>query len=216
MQIAKTKIMHFCFLMSSLAFILSGCVAYQVGGQVQRGRMQLLYGDPKIALAHFERAAELDPNYRLAYSIFPEGVWTYVGRANFAAGMIPEARKALERARTREDDDVAKLYLGLALARSGDNDRGFKEIEAGLRGITDWYDYIQFYHIEGQYWDPGKQLRMAIQKELSALAKREVNTNDLVQNIAFLGREIELEIDRARDHRDLDWRRKYHGDETRP
>ena len=53
--------------------------------------------------------------------------------------MIPEARKALERARTREEDDVAKVYLGLVLARSGDYDRGLKEMEAGLRGINEWY-----------------------------------------------------------------------------
>ena len=103
-------------------FLLNGCVAYQVAGAVQRGRMELLYGDANVALAYFQQAAELNPNYRLNYSIFPEGVWTYVGRANFAAGMIPEARKALERARTSEDDDLAKVYLGLVLARSGDYD----------------------------------------------------------------------------------------------
>ena len=47
-----------------LAFVLflQGCVAYQVGGDIQRGRMELLYGDPKVALGYFERAAELDPD----------------------------------------------------------------------------------------------------------------------------------------------------------
>ena len=102
MRIAKAKFLYVCFLMSSLAFLLVGCVAFQVGGDVQKGRMELMYGDPKVALAYFQRAADLDPNYRLAYAIFPEGIWTYVGRANFAAGMIPESRKALERARSRE------------------------------------------------------------------------------------------------------------------
>jgi tetratricopeptide (TPR) repeat protein len=196
-------------------FLLNGCVSYQVAGDVQRGRKELLYGDPNLALAYFQHAAELNPNYRLNYSIFPEGVWTYVGRANFAAGMMPEARKALERARTHEDDDLAKVYLGLVLARSGDHDRGLKEIEAGLRGINDWYDYIQFYHVEGQYWDPGRRLRNSIQQELRSLSGRERNPNETVQNVALLGREIELEIDRARDHRDLDWQRRYHGDEMR-
>ncbi len=209
---------NICFLRLGLGFmfLLNGCVSYQVAGDVQRGRMQLLYGDPNVALAHFQRAAELNPNYRLNYSIFPEGVWTYVGRANFAAGMIPEARKALERARTHEDDDLAKVYLGLVLARSGDSDRGLKEIEVGLRGISQWYDYIQFYHVEGQYWDPGRRLRSSIQQELTSLSRRETNTNEAVQNVALLGREIELEIDRARDHRELDLRRKHHGDEMRP
>jgi tetratricopeptide (TPR) repeat protein len=215
MQVISTHLLS-AFGALVFMFLLNGCVAYQVAGDVQRGRMELLYGDPNLALAHFQRAAELNPNYRLNYSIFPEGVWTYVGRANFAAGMIPEARKALERARTGEDDDLAKVYLGLVLARSGDYDRGLKEIEAGLRGINEWYDYIQFYHVEGQYWDPGRRLRSSIQQELTSLSRPQRNTNETVQNVALLGREIELEIDRARDHRDLDWRRKYHGDEMRP
>ena len=200
-----------------LAFVLflQGCVAYQVGGDIQRGRMELLYGDPKVALGYFERAAELDPDYRLNYTIFPEGVWSYVGRANLAAGNVPEARKALERARTRDEDNLAKVYLGLVMTRQGERDRGAKEIEAGLKGIYEWYDYVQFYHIDGQYWDPGKQLRKSIQSNLAGLTSRGSDSPELVQNIALLGREIEMEIDRAKDHRDLDLMRKYHGDEQR-
>ena len=214
MQIISKHLL-FAFVSLAFMFLLNGCAAYQVAGDVQRGRKELLYGDPNLALAYFQHAAEVNPNYRLNYSIFPEGVWTYVGRANFATGRIPEARKALERARTREDDDLAKVYLGLVLARSGDYDRGVKEMEAGLRGINDWYEYIQFYHVEGQYWDPGRRLRSSIQRELTSLSGRETNRNETVQNVAMLGREIELEIDRARDHRDLDWQRRYHGDEMR-
>jgi tetratricopeptide (TPR) repeat protein len=200
-----------------LAFVLflQGCVAYQVGGDIQRGRMELLYGDPKVALGYFERAAELDPDYRLNYTIFPEGVWSYVGRANLAAGNVPEARKALERARTRDEDNLAKVYLGLVMTRQGERDRGAKEIEAGLKGLYEWYDYVQFYHIDGQYWDPGKQLRKSIQSNLAGLTSRGSDSPELVQNIALLGREIEMEIDRAKDHRDLDLMRKYHGDEQR-
>jgi len=200
-----------------LAFVLflQGCVAYQVGGDIQKGRMELLYGDPKIALGYFERAAELDPDYRLNYTIFPEGVWSYVGRANLAAGNVPEARKALERARTRDEDNLAKVYLGLVLTRQGERDLGRQSIEAGLKGIYEWYDYVQFYHVDGQYWDPGKQLRKSIQSNLAGLTSRGSDSPELVQNIALLGREIEMEIDRAKDHRDLDLMRKYHGDEQR-
>ena len=200
-----------------LAFVLflQGCVAYQVGGDIQKGRMELLYGDPKVALGYFERAAELDPDYRLNYTIVPEGVWTYVGKANLAAGNVPEARKALERARTRDEDNLAKVYLGLVMTRQGERDRGAKEIEAGLKGLYEWYDYVQFYHIDGQYWDPGKQLRKSIQSNLAGLTSRGSDSPELVQNIALLGREIEMEIDRAKDHRDLDQMRKYHGDEQR-
>src|SRR5207249_9469839 len=107
MEDPKSKLLKFaiCNLQFALFALLSGCVAFQVGGEINQGRAELLYGDPKVALVHFQRAAELDPNYRLSYSIFPEGVWTYVGRAYYAAGRMPEARQALERARSREDDN---------------------------------------------------------------------------------------------------------------
>ena len=215
MKIAKMNFWHFCFSMSSLVCLLSGCVTFQVGGEIQKGRMELLYGDPKVALAHFQHAAELDPDYRLAYSIFPEGVWTYVGRANLASGMIPQARQALERARSRDEDDLAKLYLGLVLARGGDYDRALKEIELGLRGIFDWYEWIQFNHVDGQFWDPAKRLRKSIQKELTALATRETKPDELVQNLSFLGREIELEIDRAKDQKENYWQHRFNDDGPR-
>ena len=52
--------------------------------------------------------------------------------------------------------DVARLYLGLTLAREGDRQRGVKEIESGMRGIHDWLDYVnrQFAFSWGKYWDP--------------------------------------------------------------
>jgi tetratricopeptide (TPR) repeat protein len=203
----KVKIFHFTFFILPFAFLLSGCVSLQVGGDIQQGRMQLLYGDPKAALAHFQRAAELDPNYRLHYSIFPEGVWTYVGRAYYASGRLVEARQALERARTREEDSLARLYLGLVLAQDGDRARGLKEIEAGLKGVVEWYDWVEFYHMDGPFWDPGRQLRSEIHKQLAAMGGREADLKELSQNAARLGREIEIEVDRANEHKLLYWRK---------
>jgi tetratricopeptide (TPR) repeat protein len=216
MQPVKSRILNFVLLLIPLAMLLPGCVAYEVGGNIQRGRMELLYGDPKVALANFQRAAELEPNYRLNYSIFPEWVWTYVGRANYATGSLPEARKALERATGRQEDYLARVYLGLVLTQQGDRERGVKEIQAGLTGVTEWYDWIQYYSIEGQYWDPGSRLRKVIANTLAGLSNREANAAEVMQNVSYLGREIEIEIDRAKDQRDLDRMRKYHGDEHRP
>lgn len=216
MQIAKVKIFHFSFFILPFALLMiSGCVSFQVGGEIQKGRMELLYGDPKVALAHFQRAAELDPDYRY-YSIFYQGVWTYVGKANYALGKLPDARRALERARANEEDNLARLYLGLVLAQDGERERGLKEIEAGLKGVVDWFDYVELYHMDGPYWDPGRRLRSAIQKQLAAMGGREASPQELIQNGAWLGREIEIEIDQARRHKFDDWQRKWHGDESRP
>ena len=107
------SIFFFPFFLFFLLF-LSGCVSFQVGGEIQKGRLALLYGKPNVALAHFQRAAELNPGYLLNLSPLDQGVWTYVGLAYYAMGELPEAKRALERARSQyEQDHTAKLYLGL-------------------------------------------------------------------------------------------------------
>jgi len=165
----------FSLAMLSAVMFLSGCVSIQVGGEIVRGRAQLLYGDPKVALANFQRAAELDPDYLLNLSILPEGVWTYVGRAYYATGNLPESRKALERARSRYgQDNMAKLFLGLVQARDGDRARGLKEIEAGLKGLHEWLDYVEQYHPEGRFWDNDRHLRSAIQKTLATISGKDI------------------------------------------
>ena len=199
MKNEKVNILQFtlCTLPFAL-LVISGCVAFELGGEIQKGRMELLYGDPKVALAHFQRAAELEPDYMLNYSIFREGVWTYVGRAHYASGRFAEARQALERARSRHaDDNLAKLYLGLALGRDGNQQRGLKEIEAGLMGLADWLEFIEYYHSDGRYWDPTKKIRGESRRNLAMVKGREVNWKDLIENVEWIGKEIEQEIDLA-------------------
>lgn len=188
-----------------LAFLLlSGCVALQVGSEIQSGRFALMYGEPKVALAHFQRAAELNPDYLLDFSLLEEGVWTYVGRAYYGMGNLSEARRALERARARYDqDNLAKIYLGLVLARDSDRERGRREIEAGLKGLRDWLDYIDVYTLDGRYWDPGRRLRSEIQKNLEAIEGRDINWAQLIDRVEWLGNEFEREIEFAKRHKYL-------------
>jgi tetratricopeptide (TPR) repeat protein len=194
-------------LFSMVAF-LSGCVSFQAGGEIQHGRRALMYGDPNVALAHFQRAVEIAPDYRYDFSILSQGVWTYVGRAYYAAGKFPEARNALERARSRYADDyLAQLYLGLVLARDGDRPRGLKEIAAGFKGLEDWFDHLDRYHPYARFWDPGKQIRREVQKNLALLSGKEFNLSELIANTEWIGKAMEEEIDlserqRRREERD--------------
>jgi len=131
----------------------------------------LLYGDPNRAAVHFETAAAASPA-SLHFSTLPEGVWTYVGRAYYTGGRLPEARQALERAVTRShDDSLARLYLGLTLAREGDRTHGLQEIESGLTGIHDWLDYVEerFPFSYGRFWDPRREIRSEIRAELAMI-----------------------------------------------
>src|SRR5919106_6510299 len=66
-----------------MAMFLAGCAAFAVGGQFQSGRRALLVNDPETALAYFRTVADQDPNYVYHSVHFREGIWTYVGRAQY-------------------------------------------------------------------------------------------------------------------------------------
>jgi len=172
-------------------------------------------GKSDVALGHFQRASELNPNYILNFSAFEEGVWTYVGRAYYDTGKFSEARQALERARSRhERDQLAKLYLGLVLARDGNRERGLKELQGGMKGIYDWLEHITYNTYYGHFWDPNREIRSEIQRNLVAAASREPDLKSLIANGEWLGKKMEEEIDQAR--RDEVMERTRPGDSTEP
>jgi tetratricopeptide (TPR) repeat protein len=109
----------------SLFVFLAGCMSLQVGGELQYGRQALLKGNNETALGYFYGAAQRDPNYVYATGSSPkQGVWSYVGRSEYLTGRLPQARQTLERAlSTNRQEDIARLYLGLTLAREGDRAR---------------------------------------------------------------------------------------------
>jgi tetratricopeptide (TPR) repeat protein len=159
-------------------------------------------GDNETALAYFYSAAEKDPNYVYATGSSPkQGVWSYVGRTEYLTGRFPQARQTLERAlATPREEDIARLYLGLTLAREGDRQQGLKEIESGMRGITSFLDYLnqaQRFSI-GQYWDPGRDIRKAIQNNLAMISGKDLDWQTLFADTEWVGLRMEIESDLAR------------------
>ena len=188
------------FYILPLAMFLSGCTAIRASGELQPGRYALMRGDAKRALTHFERAAEIDPNAKVQHGLMKEGVWTYVGRAYYAGGDYPAARKALEQARTRyPEDSLAPLFLGLALSQDGDRQRGLKEIQTGLSELGGWFDYMEYYSLYGAYWDPGRIIRSRIEKDLAATQGKEINWPDLIASVELVGMQVEREADAVRE-----------------
>src|SRR5215208_5255066 len=139
--------------------LMTGCAAYQTAGQVQSGRQALLTNNPEAALGYFQQAASENPQYVYTSALFSEGVLTYLGRAQYLTGKLREARESLERALDfNPNDHMARLYLGLTLARSGEAERGTKDIAAALRGLYDWIDYTASRRLTLGYWDPSRQI----------------------------------------------------------
>ena len=184
----------------SLLLLLAGCTSLQVGGEIQSGRQAWLKGNDETALAYFQSAAARDPNYVYGTAL-RQGVWSYVGRSEYATGRLPQARKTLERALSaNRDEDLARLYLGLTLAREGDRQAGLKQIEGGMRGINNWLDYVNeaYRYSFGQFWDPDRDIRSAIQNDLAMISGRDLDWQRLIADGEWLGKRMEEESDLAR------------------
>jgi tetratricopeptide (TPR) repeat protein len=148
----------------------------------------------------FQSAAQKDPNYVYGTAL-RQGIWSYVGRSEYATGRFSQAQQALERALSaNREEDIARLYLGLTFARAGDRQKGLKEIEGGMRGIHEWLEYVTEAHrfSFGQFWDPRREIRSAIQGDLAMISGRDLDLQKLIANGEWIGKRIEEESDRAR------------------
>jgi tetratricopeptide (TPR) repeat protein len=195
-----------CFIIALLS-----CAGCQTAGQMQSGRQAFVMGKNEEALDHFETVAKSDPGYFYRSGPFHENVWTYIGRSQYNTGRLDEARRSLEQALALDKDDyLAHIYLGLTLARSGDRRAGLQEIEAGMRGLHDWLEYLTFNTRFGVYWDPNREIRNQIEKDLEAISNRNVDWPELISNAEWLGKKTEEEVDTAR----LDeWRQRQFRDD---
>ena len=206
----KTKLSLALFSWSAVFF--SGCAAFQAGSEFGAGREAYLAGNNDAALSYFQSAAQTDPNYSYYGYAFRQGIWSYVGRTEYATGKLPQARQSLERALSlNKDEDVARLYLGLTLVREGDRQRGLTEIQGGMKNIYNQSEYViqHFRFTFGRFWDPQREIRSAIQNQLATLQGRDIDWPQLLANSEWLGKRVEQEIDWARrDERDWFFRVK--------
>ena len=178
-----------CF---SVLLFIAGCSG--VGSDVLAGRNALQTGRANDAVGYLTRAADADPNYKIPYRV-RAGVLAYLGRAYLETGKDTEARQTLEKAVSVDGDDpFAHLYLGIAMLKTGERERGRKEIEGGLRAIDDTLEYIAEDRVYGFYWDPGMEIRNEIRKSLAA----KLNDAQLTMAGERIGRQFDEEIDIAR------------------
>jgi tetratricopeptide (TPR) repeat protein len=154
-------------------------------------------------------AAKRDPDYVYISEDFREGVWTYVGRTQYATKRYQDARQSLERALANDrDDNLARLYYGLTLVRLGDSTRGLKEIESAMQGIHDWLEYMERTRPFQAFWDPLREIRKTIENDLDKTPGKDLGRENLIADAEWLGNKMETEIEKVRQ----DERRQYERD----
>ena len=191
-----------CLILFALCTFLSACTTVQSGSAFQAGRRALIGGDDEAALGFFQTVAESNPNFVFTTGSSPrQSIWSYVGRTQYLTDQFPQARQSLERAISGDrEENIARLYLGLTLIQLGDRQGGLKEIESGLRGINDFLNNIsrtQGFNI-GQFWDPNRDIRNAIQYNLEMISRESFSSQQLIANIERIALQMERETDLAR------------------
>ena len=133
---------------------------------------------------------------------------------NILPDQFPQARQSLERAMAGDrEENIARLYLGLTLIQQGERQPGLKEIETGLRGIQSFIDNIartQGFNI-GQFWDPNRDIRNAIQYNLKLISSENINWQQLTANIERIALQMERETDLARRQESREMRSRDRG-----
>jgi tetratricopeptide (TPR) repeat protein len=192
--------MRAAFLLLIVLTVLShaACKPMTAMTEVHKGRQALMAGKGEAALAHFQRATELDPDF-LYFSTLPQSAITYTGRALYQLGRFSEARQALEQATLRfTDDTMARLYLGVTFLRQGHRERGLQETTAGLTAIYQWLEYIEANLPQGIYWDINREIRSEIERVLQQMTDRRLSAEQLIETAEWVGNRMEWEIDAAR------------------
>ena len=192
---------HFLALLF-LSIWLSACVSFQAAGDIAQGRQALFKGNNQAALGYFQAAEQVDPAY-VDDTELREGVLSYVGRAQYLTGNYAAARSTLEKALSQNpSDNVARLYLGLTLARQGETQKALPDIDGGMKGIYDLLNYITdtFRFGYGEYWDPGRDIRSAIEKNRAVMASGKIDWPTLIADGESIALKTEREPDEARQN----------------
>ena len=202
MKIEKLSREVGAFTFFSLVVFLTGCgPGMQAGSDIAQGRQAMFELNYQSALGYFQSATQTDPNYVYGTEL-REGTLSFVGRAQYLTGQLAPARDTLQKAVAQhQGDNLARLYLGLTVARLGDRSAGLRDIEAGTKGIGAFINYItaNFGSTWGQFWDPAKTIRNAVAANLAIIAQANFDWPTLISNSESLAMNFEQEPDRARE-----------------
>ena len=202
----KSDYLRLAFL--SLVF-LCGCVSLKAGTEVAYGRRALVGGDYETSLGFFQSAIQTDPSFKYG-TAYQQGLLSYVGRTEYLTARLPQAQETLQKAVVaNKDEDIARIYLGLTLIRRDNREAGLKDVETGMRGIHAWLDWVTetFRFSFGQYWDPARAIRSAIQSDLAMMSGRDLDWQRVIADGEWVAMRMEEEGDKARNDEQRDRQR---------
>jgi len=202
----KSDYLRLAFL--SLVF-LCGCVSLKAGTEVAYGRRALVGGDYETSLGYFQSAIQTDPSFKYG-TAYQQGLLSYVGRSEYLSGRLPQAQQTLQKSlAVNKDEDIARIYLGLTLIRTDNREAGLKDVETGMRGIHAWLDWVTetFRFSFGQYWDPARAIRSAIQSDLAMMSGRDLDWQRVIADGEWVAMRMEEEGDKARNDEQRDRQR---------
>ena len=202
----KSDYLRLAFL--SLVFVC-GCASLKAGGDVAYGRRALVGGDYETSLGYFQSAIQTDPSFKYG-TAYQQGLLSYVGRSEYLSGRLPQAQQTLQKSlAVNKDEDIARIYLGLTLIRTDNREAGLKDVETGMRGIHAWLDWVTetFRFSFGQYWDPARAIRSAIQSDLAMMSGRDLDWQRVIADGEWVAMRMEEEGDKARNDEQRDRQR---------
>ena len=87
-----------------------------------------------------------------------------------------------------------------------------RDIDAGMKGIYDFLNYIadNFRFTFGRSWDPGRNIRSAIERARAMIASGKIDWPTLIADGEWIAMETEEEPDKARQQQRLE--RSLHAD----
>ncbi len=187
-----------------LLFIAAGCTTIRVSVEVQSGRRALEMAEPKQALQQFEAAAAANPNYTTRFTLLHTGIWTYIGKAQFALGEREAALASFKKAREKSgSDNVTRIYLGLLLVQTGNESKGKSELVAGLKGLATWLERLPGQGGDGVFWDPDGHIAEAISQLLKLVEAQRPDWQKIADHVVWLGNRLEEEIDNVKDDKEM-------------
>jgi hypothetical protein len=80
----------------------------------------------------------------------------------------------------------------------GEEASGLKEMEAGMKGIYDWIEYMNRTRPHQAFWDPSFQIRKQIDQNLALISSKDTRPEQLYADAEWVGKVFEEELDKVR------------------